>query len=151
MARFARLGAQQAQELGQNNTAMCSTRPGNARACPCTRPRACRAAPCRVNPAPAAIKPTPASTVCPRSLLTPPERKFTGVCSAYGVPAAARAPATVDRPPQPSSTLSDPSANFLRAQWSSPSLQTEYHPTGDAGLTPPDFNRPPSHVDRATW
>jgi hypothetical protein len=45
MARFARLGAQQAQELGQNNTATCSTRPGDARACPGAQPRACRAAP----------------------------------------------------------------------------------------------------------
>jgi hypothetical protein len=32
MARFTRLGAQQAQEHGQNNTATCSTRPGDARA-----------------------------------------------------------------------------------------------------------------------
>jgi hypothetical protein len=38
MARFARLGAQQAQELGQINTATCSTRPGNARARPSARP-----------------------------------------------------------------------------------------------------------------
>jgi hypothetical protein len=45
MARFARLGAQQAQELGQNNTATCSTRPGNAIARPGAQPRAHRAAP----------------------------------------------------------------------------------------------------------
>jgi hypothetical protein len=45
MARFARLGAQQAQELGQNNTATCSTRPSNARARPGARPRTHRAAP----------------------------------------------------------------------------------------------------------
>jgi hypothetical protein len=45
MARFARLGAQQAQELGQNNTATCSTRPGNTRARPSARPRVRRAAP----------------------------------------------------------------------------------------------------------
>jgi hypothetical protein len=45
MARFARFGAQQAQELGQINTATCSTRPGNARARPGAQPRACRAAP----------------------------------------------------------------------------------------------------------
>jgi hypothetical protein len=32
--RFARLGALQAQELGQMNTTTCSTRPGNARARP---------------------------------------------------------------------------------------------------------------------
>jgi hypothetical protein len=40
MARFARLGALQAQELGKINTATCSTRPGNARARPGARPRA---------------------------------------------------------------------------------------------------------------
>jgi hypothetical protein len=45
MARFARLGAQQAQELGQNNIATCSTRPGNARARPDARPHAHHAAP----------------------------------------------------------------------------------------------------------
>jgi hypothetical protein len=45
MARFTRLGAQQAQELGKNNTTTCSTRPGNARARPGARPRARRAAP----------------------------------------------------------------------------------------------------------
>jgi hypothetical protein len=44
MARFTRLGAQQAQELGQNNTAMCSTRPGDARARPSARPHARHAA-----------------------------------------------------------------------------------------------------------
>jgi hypothetical protein len=43
MARFTHLGAQQAQELGQNNTATCSTRPGDARARPGARPRACHA------------------------------------------------------------------------------------------------------------
>jgi hypothetical protein len=45
MARFTRLGAQQAQELGQNNTTTCSTCPGNARARPGARPHARRAAP----------------------------------------------------------------------------------------------------------
>jgi hypothetical protein len=42
MARFARLGALQAQELGQINRTTSSTRPGNARACPGARPRALR-------------------------------------------------------------------------------------------------------------
>jgi hypothetical protein len=42
MARFARLGALQAQELGQINTITCSTRPGDAKARPDTRPRARR-------------------------------------------------------------------------------------------------------------
>jgi hypothetical protein len=50
-------------------------------------------------PTPAPIKPTEASTVRPRSLSTSPERKITGNRSAHGVPAAAREPTTVDRPP----------------------------------------------------
>jgi hypothetical protein len=50
-------------------------------------------------PAPAPIKPTPALTVHPRSLSTPPEHKFTGDRFAHGVLAAARDPTTVDRPP----------------------------------------------------
>jgi hypothetical protein len=45
MARFTCLGAQQAQELGQNNTTTCSTCPGNARARPDARPCAHRAFP----------------------------------------------------------------------------------------------------------
>jgi hypothetical protein len=45
MTRFARLGAQQAQELGQNNTTTCSTRPRNARARPGARPHARHATP----------------------------------------------------------------------------------------------------------
>jgi hypothetical protein len=39
MARFTSFGALQVQELGQINTAMCSTCPGNARARPGARPR----------------------------------------------------------------------------------------------------------------
>jgi hypothetical protein len=50
-------------------------------------------------PAPAPIKPTLALTVHPRSLSTPPERKFTGDRSAHGVPVAAQDPTTIDRPP----------------------------------------------------
>jgi hypothetical protein len=50
-------------------------------------------------PAPAPINPTKALTVHPRSLSTPPERKFIGDRSAHGVPAAARDPTTIDRPP----------------------------------------------------
>jgi hypothetical protein len=101
MARFTCLAALQAQEIGHNNTATCSTRPGNARARPDTQPRARRD-----NPASVTIKPTPASTVHPRSLPTPPERQFTGVPSVHVVPAAARArPPWIGRssppPPQP--------------------------------------------------
>ena len=45
MVRFARLAAQQGLEHGQKEMAMCSTRPGIARACPGARPRMHRAAP----------------------------------------------------------------------------------------------------------
>jgi hypothetical protein len=50
-------------------------------------------------PVPAPIKSTEVLTVHPRSLSTPPERKFTGDRSAHGVPAASRDPTTIDRPP----------------------------------------------------
>jgi hypothetical protein len=48
----------------------------------------------------------------PRSLSTPPERQFTGDHSAHGVPSAAQAPSTVDRPLQPSSTPTNLSASL---------------------------------------
>jgi hypothetical protein len=147
MARFACLAAQQAQELGQNETTTCSTRPGKARARPDVGPRARRANPAPT-PAPVTIKPTSALTVQPRSLPTPPERTFTGIRPTHGVPATARAPTTADRRLQSSSTPSDPSASFPGAQRSSPNPQTKHQLTGDAGLTPPNFNRSPSHVDR---
>jgi hypothetical protein len=101
-------------------------------------------------PTPAPIKPTPALTVHLRSLSAPPKRKFTGVRSAHGVPAVARAPTTMERPLKPSSTQSKPSASLPGAQWSSPGPQTEHHIAGGAGLTLPDFVRPPAHVDQAT-
>jgi hypothetical protein len=82
----------------------------------------------------------------PPLALSPPKRKFTGPRSAHGVPAAARAPTTVDRPLQPSS---NPSASLLGAQWNSPSPRTRHHIAGGAGLTSSDFLRPPSHVDQA--
>jgi hypothetical protein len=114
MARFASLAAQQGLELGQKEMATCSTRPGRQstpwhsalrtlrRTTPDTAP----------TPSSAPIKPTPALTVHPRSLSTPPKRKFTGDRSAHGVPAAAQAPATVDRLLQPSSTSTNPSASL---------------------------------------
>jgi hypothetical protein len=58
--------------------------------------------------APAPIKPTEASTVLLRVLSTSPEPEITDICPADGVPAAVRSPATVDRPAEPSSTLSNP-------------------------------------------
>jgi hypothetical protein len=101
MTRFARLGAQQAQELGQNNTATCSTRPSNARVEPAPALGPARATPshAKLTPAPVPIKPTEASTVRPRSLSTSLDRKITDDRSAHGVPAAAQEPTTVDRPP----------------------------------------------------
>jgi hypothetical protein len=145
MARFACLAAQQGLEFGQKEMVTCSTRPGNARARPDAQPRARRA-----TPDPAPIKLTPALTVHPRSLSTPPERKFTGDRSAPGVPTAARAPTAVDWLLQPSSNPTNPLASLLGAQWSSSSPWTEHHLTGGAGLTSPDFARPPARVDRAT-
>jgi hypothetical protein len=71
---------------------------------PCT-PRRAKLRPCLL-PAPASIKPTEASTVLSRALSTSPEPEITGVSPADGVPAAARSLATVDRPAEPSPTLS---------------------------------------------
>jgi hypothetical protein len=48
------------------------------------------------------------------------------------------------------STPSNPSASLPGAQWSSSSPRTKHHIIGGAGLTSPNFVRPPSHVDRAT-
>jgi hypothetical protein len=104
MARFARLAAQQELELGQNETTTCSTRPGNARARPGARPRAHVRA--------CDYKADPGFDRTPHSLSTLPERQFTGDHSAHGVPAAARALATVNRPFQPSSTPTNPSASL---------------------------------------
>jgi hypothetical protein len=68
----------------------CSTRSGVPEHAPAlgparTAPRQAKLVP---TPAPAPIKSTEASTVRPRSLSTSAERKFTGDCSAHGVPAA---------------------------------------------------------------
>jgi hypothetical protein len=110
LPRFARLRSQQAFEQGQKHTSTCSTRPELARAHPALDPAcpASRQAEPMSLPAPAPIKPAKASTVRPRSLSTSPERKITGVCPTHGVPAAARAPTTVDRPTEPSLSPSDP-------------------------------------------
>jgi hypothetical protein len=82
--------------------------------------RSARAAPRHVTPVPmpmpVAIKPTPVSTVHPRTFLTPPEPEFDGVCPENGVPAAAQATTTVDRPSWPSTTSSDPWDSFFEPQ-----------------------------------
>jgi hypothetical protein len=107
---LARFGALLAQELGQMNTTTCSTRPSvpeHALGAPPTREAQCRA-----NPASAAIKNTPGSTVHPCASLTQLELKFVGVCPENGMPAAAQATTTVDRPNQPLPVPSDPRVSF---------------------------------------
>jgi hypothetical protein len=102
MARFACLAAQQGLELGQKETTTCSTCPSNARTRPGAQPRAHRVAPRHARPRAharaRAYKADPALTVHPRSLSTPPERKFTSDRSVHGVPVVARVPTTVDQP-----------------------------------------------------
>jgi hypothetical protein len=110
LPRFACMRSQQAFEHGQKNTSMCSTRSARARACPRLTPRAPRhAKPCpRLLLAPAPINHPQASTVLLRARSTSPEPKTTGVCPVHGVPAATRAPATVDRLAEPFPTPSNP-------------------------------------------
>jgi hypothetical protein len=110
LPRFARLRSQQAFEQGQKHTSTCSTRPELARARPTpdpVRPTSLQAEPVPL-PAPAPIKPAKASTVPPRALSTSPEYEITGVCPAHSVPAAARAPTTVEWPTEPFPAPSDP-------------------------------------------
>jgi hypothetical protein len=112
LPRFARLRSPQAFEQGQKNTSTCSTRHEIARARPapdpaCPASRQAKPRPCPL-PAPAPIKPAKASTVCPRALSTSPEHEIAGVCPAHGLPAAARAPATVGQPTEPFPAPSNP-------------------------------------------
>jgi hypothetical protein len=108
LPRFARLRSQQTFEQGQKNTSTCSTRPDLAKACPAPEPARPRCAKPRPCPLPAPIKPAKASAVRPRVLSISPEHEIAGVCSTHGVPAAARALATVDRPAEPSPAPSNP-------------------------------------------
>jgi hypothetical protein len=89
LARFARLRSLQAFEQWQKQTPMCSTRSGAPEHAPALGPARSAPRQAKLVPTPAPIKLTEASTVHPRSLSTSPERKFTGDCSAHGVPAAA--------------------------------------------------------------
>jgi hypothetical protein len=116
MARFTRLGAQPAQELGQNNTTTCSTRPGNARARTGARPRTRHAAlrqpraharAYKANPSldrTPPLAPNPARAQVHRRL--PWERRVSGRPSPDH-----RRPAT-----PPRFTPPDPSASFLGVQ-----------------------------------
>jgi hypothetical protein len=70
-------------------------------------PRRAKPRPCPL-PAPVPIKPTKASVVRPRALSTSLEHEIAGVCPTHGVPAAARAPATVGRPTEPFPAPSNP-------------------------------------------
>jgi hypothetical protein len=108
LSRFTRLRSQQAFEHGQMNTSTCSTRSGRARARPRPTPRAQHhAKPCpRLLLAP--INHPQASTVLLRARSTSLEPETTGVCPVHGVPAATRAPATVDRPTEPFLATPDP-------------------------------------------
>jgi hypothetical protein len=110
LPRFACLRSRQAFEHGQKNTSTCSTHPERARA---------RPAPDPARPTPRQA--TPMSHVCAHAYkasqgfsCTPPHTlDLTGArdrrsCPAHDVPAAARAPATVDRPAEPFPATSDP-------------------------------------------
>ena len=118
LPRFARLRSQQAFEHGQMNTSTCSTRSARARA----RPRPTSRAPRRAEPrplrllAPAPINHPQASTVLLRARSTSPEPETTGVCPVHGVPAATRAPATVDRPTEPFPAVPNPRKRLCTPQ-----------------------------------
>jgi hypothetical protein len=138
----------QALEQRQKQTHTCSTRSGapeHALDAPPTR-----AAPRHANlastPAPAPIKAIPASIVHPRSLLTQPELKFTGVCPVSKVLAAAWDTPTVGRPNQPLSAPSDPRDSLYGPRWSSQSW-------GLNSTSPeaPDRRRRTSTDRRRTW
>jgi hypothetical protein len=107
---MARLRSRRAVEHGQKNTSTCSMRPERARARPAPNPA--HPAPRQATPvSPArarALKPAEASAVLPRALSTSPEQEIARACPADGVPAAARSPAIVDRPAEPSPTPSNP-------------------------------------------
>jgi hypothetical protein len=116
LPRFSRLRSQQAFEHGQMNTSTCSTRSARARASPhptSCAPRRAKAQPAPL-PAPAPIKPPGTLTVLLRARSTSPEPETTGVCPVHGVPAATRAPATVDRPAEPFPTPSNPRRRCAR-------------------------------------
>jgi hypothetical protein len=108
LPRFARMRSQQAFEHGQKNTSTCSTRSARARARPRPTLRAPRHAKSRPRLLLAPINHPQASTVLLRARSTSPEPETTGVCPAHGVPAATRAPATVDRPTEPFPATLDP-------------------------------------------
>jgi hypothetical protein len=86
-------------------------------------PRRAKPRPCPL-PAPAPIKPAKVSVVCPRVLSTSLEHEIAGVCLANGVPAAAWAPATIDRPVEPFPAPSNPRERLYVPRWSSQSEES---------------------------
>jgi hypothetical protein len=98
MARFARLGTLQAQELGQFNTTTCSMRPGNARARLGARPHTRRATLRQPHARARGYKAHPGLDRTPPLTPNPARARVHQRLPENGVPAAAQAPATVDRP-----------------------------------------------------
>jgi hypothetical protein len=146
LPRFARLRSRRAVEHGQKNTSTCSTRPEHARARPAPDPA--RPAPRQVTPvslaSARAYKASRSFSRTPRVLSTSPEQEIAGACPADGVPAAARAPATVDRPAEPSPTPSNPRIRLYVPRWSSQSEESSSASpeTPDQGhRTSPDLRR----------
>jgi hypothetical protein len=86
-------------------------------------PRRTMPPPCPL-PALAPIRSAKASAVLPLSLSTSPEQEIAGASPAYDVPAAARAPATVDRPAEPSPTPSNSWNRLYVPRWSSQSEES---------------------------
>jgi hypothetical protein len=106
-----------------------------------------RAKPCSCPlPAPAPIKPAEASVVRPHALSTSLEREITGVCPAHGVPVAARAPATVDRPAEPFPAPSNPRNRLYVPRWS-----TQSEELSSASSEKPDQGHRTSPNRRRTW
>jgi hypothetical protein len=94
---------------------------------PSARTRALHAAPSHTRvPCPCSrlFKLAKASAVCPRALLTSLEHEIAGVCPAHGVPAVARAPATVDRLAEPFLAPSHPRERLYAPWWSSQSEES---------------------------
>jgi hypothetical protein len=106
LPRFARMRSQQAFEHGQKNTSTCLTRSAR-QSTPPRAPRHAKPRP-RLLLAPAPINHLQASTVLLRACSTSPEPETTGICPVHNVPAATRAPATVDRPTEPFPATPDP-------------------------------------------
>jgi hypothetical protein len=126
LPRFARLRSQQAFEHGQKNTSTCSTCLERARA--------------RLAPDPELPAQRQATPVSPAraykaswgfSRMPPRALDLTGArdcwsCPIHDVPAAARAPATVDRPAEPFPTLSNPRERLYVPRWSPQSEESSF-------------------------